>query len=112
RHPELLGGQALVTAALLEDAEDARALGVFGRGERRTRRRRWSWRLRCGLSRDAERYLAEERRCDHLVGDPLAVREDDGAVEHVAQLAHVAWPIVVLQASQRSRLQREAAVPR
>src|ERR1043166_1921612 len=85
------GGALAVAAGLFEDAEDVAAFEFVERDGRAA----------CGLARLPFGGLCRRGR-EHLVGfDRVPLRERGGALQRVAQLAHVAGPVVGGEAAAR-----------
>src|SRR5690606_16312589 len=102
-----LGGPGDISVQAVEGLQDV-ALLEFGQGEffGGARRGRGAAGTRLGMAEDrGADGLADLGRADHAGG-----AEDGGALEHVLQLADVAWPVVALELLDRGRIEPELAV--
>src|SRR5262245_1251114 len=86
-------GARLVVACVLERHQDQPALGFLDR-------RPW---LQRDHRLDHVRGIGDERR-QMLRLDEFAVGQNDGALDHIAHLAHVAGPVVLLEHAHRRRI--------
>src|SRR5262245_34924141 len=85
-YAEDLGGARLVVARVLEGHQDQPALGFLHRGARLERDDRLH---------DVGRIGDQRRQMFRL--DELAVGQNDGALDDIANLAHVAGPVVLFE---------------
>src|ERR1700752_2600680 len=89
---QALGGTGHVPVVGAQLGQDERALEVVARVLERAVVR---------LGRGRSRFLRPERRRQGLGRDHVARRHDDQALHHVAQLAHVAGPVVGQEVAER-----------
>src|SRR5438128_4930925 len=90
--PQALGGAGHVPVVGAQLGEDVRALEVVARVLERPI---------AGFAHRRRGFLGSQRRRQVLGGDHVARRHDDEPLDHVAELAHIAGPVVGQEVPER-----------